>query len=157
MVLVAGLSALAMAHGCAGVFPGCSCLRGNFDTDTIDPITGRQGDRRHAGLDGIPLGSLGVGRGLDVSCFGRLDPDVERVPSEASFGRQLDELMVWDDLPPVEPEAPGAAPAVGPGPWVLLGAGAAVAVAGGSSTPSAGRMDRASSADGAACLEVRRS
>jgi hypothetical protein len=68
----------------ADVFDGTYSLRGNFDPDTVDPITGRQGETRYGGLDDISLS--GAGDRMYVSMWWRLDPDVAFVAEESSFG-----------------------------------------------------------------------
>lgn len=70
----------------ADVFEGTYSLRGNFDPDTVDPITGRQGESRYAGLDDISLSAAGAGDRIYVSMRWRLDPDVEFVAEDSSFG-----------------------------------------------------------------------
>jgi hypothetical protein len=70
----------------ADVLEGTCSLRGNFDPDTSDPITGRQGESRYAGLDDISLSAAGAGDRIYVTMWWRLDPDVEFEAEDSSFG-----------------------------------------------------------------------
>ncbi|MBW2527124.1 MAG: hypothetical protein JRI23_23280 [Deltaproteobacteria bacterium] len=113
-------AAVVSAADGADVFAGTYCLRGNFDPDTVDPITGRQGVSRYAGLSDIGLSSVGLTDRMYVSYRWRLDADVQFVPESGNFGGQKHAYITGSASPWAEKVNYVVGQAWGPDHWWVV-------------------------------------
>lgn len=113
-------AAVVSAADGADVFAGTYCLRGNFDPDTVDPITGKQGASRYAGLSDIGLSGAGLTDRMFVSYRWRLDSDVEFVPESGSFGGQKHAYITGSASPWAEKVNYVVGQAWGPDHWWVV-------------------------------------